>query len=100
MTRDGRLSRMPQLRLRLLGSGLLIGSTVILGACATTTDLGVTTEFEQTYCTIELPIYWSKRDTDQTISQAIGHNAVWSSMGCKPPEVVPAPPGTVAKALY
>jgi len=100
MIKGGKRTWTQLLRLRLLGSGLLIGSTVILGACATTTDLGVTTEFEQTYCTIELPIYWSKRDTDQTISQSIGHNAVWSSMGCKPPEVVPVPPGTVAKALY
>lgn len=44
----------------------------ILASCATTTASNATNSF----CLAAKPIYWSAKDTDETIKEAKEHNAV------------------------
>lgn len=46
-----------------------------LAGCATAPMPGAVV-----YCQIEKPISWSKKDTDQTIREVKGHNAVYKAL--------------------
>lgn len=48
----------------------------ILTACVTTTASVAPTSF----CQVAKPIYWSAKDTDETIGQAKSHNAAWKAL--------------------
>lgn len=50
---------------------MLIGATLILGGCATTTATGGT----KAVCSVWTPVSWSVADTDQTIREAKANNA-------------------------
>lgn len=57
-----------------------------LSGCATTTGSSGPTSppVVDSFCALAKPIYWSAKDTDETIAQAKEHNAVWKSR-CAPP---------------
>jgi hypothetical protein len=65
---------------------MLIGATLILPGCATTTASGGTKPPPVTdmraVCAGREPIRWSRADTDETIRQAKAHNAVGRELGC------------------
>lgn len=54
---------------------------VILPGCATRTSLAVPTD--RVAAQSFKPIYWSKKDTDKTISQIKEHNAAWKAISKK-----------------
>lgn len=55
---------------------LLLLPLMILSGCGTTTGSGGADVF----CRVAQPIRWSAADTDETIRQAKGHNAVGRSL--------------------
>lgn len=55
---------------------LLIGATLILAGCVTTTG-SVATDPTTAICASFRPITWSSRDTDETIKQVKAHNSVY-----------------------
>lgn len=59
-------------RQRMRGSAWTALLLLSLTACATPMDSGATNSF----CLIAKPIYWSAKDTDETIKQAKEHNSV------------------------
>ncbi len=64
---------MPDMRLKARGARvLLLMALLMLAGCATTTGSGGTDVF----CSAARPLRWSAADSDETIRQAKGHNAV------------------------
>ena len=72
----------------------VLGAT--LTACATFesltasggTDLPPEVDPALVACKAFSPIYWSERDTDDTVKQILGHNAAWLAI-CPAPEAKP-----------
>lgn len=60
------------LHARSLLFGLVIGLLLILPGCATTT---ATVATNQSVCEVWKPVSWSKKDTDQTITEVKINNA-------------------------
>jgi hypothetical protein len=60
-------------------------SLIILSSCGTMTASKGPTEpvVLHDFCQLAKPIYWSAKDTDQTILAAKEHNAVWKKY-CQP----------------
>lgn len=54
---------------------MAIAAISALAGCATAPMPGAVV-----YCQIEKPISWSKKDTDQTIREVKGHNAVYKAL--------------------
>lgn len=71
-------SRPLRLRARLCALTL----PLVLTACATTTASVAPTEPppKPSACAVFSPIYWSAKDTDDTIKQAKAHNAAWKAL--------------------
>lgn len=61
-------------------SALLL--SVSLTACATTTGSSGPTEPppKPTACAVFKPIYWSGKDSDETLKQVREHNAAWKAL--------------------
>lgn len=62
---------------------LLLSATLPLAGCQSLTPTGAIRVVD-TSCTAFRPITYSSRDTEQTQSEARGHNAAWDAL-CKPP---------------
>lgn len=64
----------------------ILGLTLILNGCATTTDFGVIERPSrlpaptELACTAFRPVTWSKSDTNSTIRQIKAHNAVYAAL--------------------
>ena len=61
--------------IKLTTSLLALFAGMSLAGCATAPMPGAVV-----YCQIEKPISWSKKDTDQTIREVKGHNAVYKAL--------------------
>lgn len=76
-------------------------SLVTLSGCATMTATSVPTD--KVYCSVAQPIYWSKNDTDKTISQIKEANAAFKAICQKTPKSDKLPstkPTTFADRWY
>ena len=67
---------------------LLLSATLLLAACESLTasggtDLPPEVDPALVACKAFAPIYWSERDTDDTVKQILGHNAAWLAI-CRP----------------
>lgn len=68
----------------LLGTSLTVIALPILIGCLTTTNSGET-RGAATFCEVAKPITYSTRDTPETVSQILSHNAAWRELCQKAP---------------
>lgn len=68
----------------------MLSCAVILTGCwrttatgATDLDLGQPEPVQSSVCLVVKPIYWSARDTPETIAEIKAHNHVWDAL-CRP----------------
>ncbi len=54
----------------------LLPLAILLGSCQTTGSSGKT-ESVRVACAAFAPVYWSARDTGETVAQVKEHNAAW-----------------------
>lgn len=59
---------------------LMLTLSMPLAGCATMMGISVPISFVDTSCKAFRPISWSKHDTDQTIREVKGHNAVYDKL--------------------
>lgn len=65
----------------------MLSCALTLVGCATLTNSNGPTKVspkpepvQSSYCLVAKPIYWSAKDTDDTIRQIKEHNAVWKEL--------------------